>query len=45
MTDLNTTQFGLDHSVRQLPEESLFTTWLRALDTVPPGHCGPIYIR
>lgn len=34
----------LIHSVQQIPGENLFNAWLRALDTAPPGHCGPIYI-
>lgn len=37
--------FGSNHTVQRMPGEHIYSAWVRALDTAPPGHCGPIYIR
>lgn len=33
------------HIILARPGESLFSTWLRGMDSAPHRHCGPIVIR
>ncbi|MBS3928548.1 MAG: hypothetical protein KGZ55_07500 [Sphingomonadaceae bacterium] len=38
-------EIQMPHTIMRQSGESLFSAWLRGMDTVPPGYCGPIVIR